>query len=104
MQWIVLIFESTFVQVALQQLEEEKSKDSGTLSPISALEISFTASGNQQKISGRSRTRTSTNLPNLGSSPELPESGMIQSASTGNLERIRRAASRSSLNSIGLLL
>jgi len=100
LQWVIVIFESIFIQVVIQQLEEDKTKDAGTLSP-NALEQSFTASGSLQRMPGRHRTRTSTNLPNLGSSPELPESGMLQSASTGNLERIRRVASSSSLNSIG---
>ena len=99
LQWVTVIFESIFIQVVIQQLEEDKTNDAGTLSP-NALEQSFTASGSLQRMP-RHRTRTSTNLPNLGSSPELPESGMLQSASTGNLERIRRAASSSSLNSIG---
>lgn len=100
LQWVVLIFESTFVQIALQQMEEERSKDSVVTSPNAHQEGILTSSGSIQRVPSRQRTRTSTNQSNLGSSPELPESGFHQSASTGNFERMRRAVSSSSLNSL----
>lgn len=82
--------------MAVQQLEEEKNKDSNALSPNSA---ELTSSGSLQRPR-RSRTSTST-ATNLGTSPELLESGFHQSASSGNMDRIRRAVSVSSLNSLG---
>lgn len=88
--------------MALQQLEEEKSKDSNTLSPNST-EGTLTSSGSLQRVPRRSRASTS-NPTNLGTSPELTESVFHQSASSGNLVSIRRAASISSLNSLGKML
>lgn len=97
LQWVVLIFESIFIQIALQLLEEERSKDSGLLSP-NAQEALMTSSGSLHRIPNRQRLRASVNQ--LGSSPEFPETVFHQSSSTGNLDRIRRAASSSSLNTL----
>lgn len=94
----MLIFESIFIQIALQLLEEERSKDSGLLSP-NAQEALMTSSGSLHRIPNRQRLRASVNQ--LGSSPEFPETVFHQSSSTGNLDRIRRAASSSSLNTLG---
>ena len=99
MQWVVLIFEYTFVQVALQQLEEERNKDGALLSPNSQDGLLTTSGTQSLQRPTRHRTRTS-NPSNLGTSPELPESGLHMSASTGNLG-IRRAVSSNSLNSLG---
>jgi len=97
LQWVVLIFESIFIQIAVQQLEEERSKDSGLLSP-NAHEALMTSSGSLHRIPNRQRLRASVNQ--LGSSPEFPETALHQSSSTGNLDRIRRAVSSSSLNTL----
>ncbi len=83
--------------MAIQQLEEEKSKDTNVLSP-NMVEAALTSSGSLQRTR-RSRASTS-NATNLGTSPELSESGFNHSASTNNLDRIRRAVSISSLNSL----
>lgn len=99
LQWVVLIFEYTFVQVALQQLEEERNKDGALLSPNSQDGLLTTSGTQSLQRPTRHRTRTS-NPSNLGTSPELPESGLHMSASTGNLG-IRRAVSSNSLNSLG---
>ena len=56
LQWIVLIFESTFIQMAIQQIEEEKSKDLNSLSPN--VEVALTTSGSLQRpgvVRGRLR-------------------------------------------------
>lgn len=93
-----MIFESVFIQVALQQLEEEKSKDSYTQSL--SVETTLTASGSQQKVPVRRSRASTSNATNLGTSPELSEGGLTQSASSTNMDRIRRAVSISSLNSL----
>lgn len=84
--------------MAIQQLEEEKSKDTNVLSP-NMVEAALTSSGSLQRTNRRSRASTS-NATNLGTSPELLESGFNHSASTNNVDRIRRAVSISSLNSL----
>lgn len=86
--------------MALQQLDEEKTKDSNTLSPSTA-ESTLTSSGSFQRGPSRRSRASTSNTTNLGTSPELSESGFHQSTSSGNLDRIRRAVSISSLNSIG---
>uniref|UniRef100_A0A0P5SHU1 Regulatory-associated protein of mTOR n=1 Tax=Daphnia magna TaxID=35525 RepID=A0A0P5SHU1_9CRUS len=97
LQWIVLIFESTFIQMAIQQLEEEKIKDSNLLSPN--VEVALTSSGSLQRPSRRSRA-ASSNITNLGTSPELSESGFFHSMNSVNPDHIRRAVSISSLSSL----
>ena len=98
LQWIVLIFESTFIQMAIQQIEEEKSKDLNSLSPN--VEVALTTSGSLQRPGRRSRASTS-NPTNLGTSPELPDSGFT---SSGQPDHIRRAVSISSLSSLSKIL
>lgn len=99
LQWIILIFESTFLQMALQQIEEERSKDSNTLSP-NTIEGVLTASGSLQRTSNRRSRASTTNATALGTSPELTESVFHQSGNSGSSDRIRRAVSISSLNSL----
>lgn len=83
--------------MAIQQLEEEKNKDSYLLSPN--VEVTLTSSGSLQRPNRRSRASTS-NATNLGTSPELSESGFHHSTSSNNPDHIRRAVSISSLNSL----
>ncbi|EFX77206.1 hypothetical protein DAPPUDRAFT_248021 [Daphnia pulex] len=97
LQWIVLIFESTFIQMAVQQIEEEKNKDSNSLSPN--VEVTLTSSGSLQRPTRRSRASTS-NAMNLGTSPELSDSGFTHSTNSGHPDHIRRAVSISSLSSL----
>ena len=85
--------------MALQQLEEEKSKDTNTLSPMTA-EAAITSSGSLQRVPNRRSRASTSNATNLGTSPELSESGFTNSSSANNQDRIRRAVSISSLNSI----
>ena len=101
LQWIVLIFESTFIQMAVQQIEEEKNKDSNSLSPN--VEVTLTSSGSLQRPTRRSRASTS-NAMNLGTSPELSDSGFTHSTNSGHPDHIRRAVSISSLSSLSKIL
>ena len=95
LQWIVLIFESTFVQVVVQQLDEERHRFEQPLSP-SSVELSI---GHFERIPPRSRLRSTAGSAHqlLGTSPELSDGA----AGAGNFERIRRATSNTSLNSLG---
>lgn len=85
--------------MALQQIDEERSKDSNTLSP-NTVEGALTASGSLQRVSNRRSRASTSNATALGTSPELLESGFHQSGNSGSSDRIRRAVSISSLNSL----
>ena len=87
--------------MAVQQIDEEKTKDSNSLSPN--VEVTLTSSGSLQRSTRRSRASTS-NATNLGTSPDLSDNGLTHSTNSGHPDHIRRAVSISSLSSLSNIL